>query len=469
MSLTITKSLSKQSILPTLSSSSVKPTVSKEKQIQEIFATKSPKIILDTLHTKGYTSLDECHCCPQFSRSKNKPKGNPDIRGDIIEKTFVEMICLEHPDKEKSITICSLGAGCGFEDLLVLSKLGYKNVSWILVDPTYSGKNGTHTPKQGQKILNQFTEIAKILCPGIKIQIIDFLTELYTTKLISAPDVVFDFDDGLLGATSFEDYLELQKGLCTWIDSTKKPVLFLHTKKLLKKVTFNQKKQCLQQWVQTTVDLSTIAPTKKPEKITLSDSTIPEDLSPSAPISVDAYFYILLSDDYEGVSFCLDHGTDPNQKYSDGYIALMTMAEKGFMNSLKALVEQGIADVNKSGHGGLTPLHTAVSAKSHPIKVIDYLIAHGARINHCDDDGFTPLMCAAEHGYIDSLCALLAHKADLKSKNIHGHTAYDLFLAFRTENPEAYPDTIYKDILSLLKPTETPVAQEKPKIEINSG
>lgn len=49
-------------------------------------------------------------------------------------------------------------------------------------------------------------------------------------------------------------------------------------------------------------------------------------------------------------------------------------------------------------------------AASHgKLEVIELLLESGADVNIQDDDGSTALMCAAEHGYLDIVNALVAH------------------------------------------------------------
>ena len=58
--------------------------------------------------------------------------------------------------------------------------------------------------------------------------------------------------------------------------------------------------------------------------------------------------------------------------------------------------------------------------------IMQNLIRHGADVNAKNNTGMTPLMMAAEKGYIELLEVLLTAKADINSKNKAGKSALDL-------------------------------------------
>ena len=56
--------------------------------------------------------------------------------------------------------------------------------------------------------------------------------------------------------------------------------------------------------------------------------------------------------------------------------------------------------------------------------VLRLLLERGADVNaRDDDDGFTPLHRASEHGALEVVCLLLEHGADVEAVNIDGKTA----------------------------------------------
>ncbi|MBN1798262.1 MAG: ankyrin repeat domain-containing protein [Spirochaetales bacterium] len=88
---------------------------------------------------------------------------------------------------------------------------------------------------------------------------------------------------------------------------------------------------------------------------------------------------------------------------------------------IRLLVERG-ADVNQKIIEDYTPLMAACE-QGNPA-IVEYLIAHKARINDAAEDlGMTPLMIAAAHGNTDVVELLLKHNADINAKNVDGLTA----------------------------------------------
>jgi cytohesin len=78
--------------------------------------------------------------------------------------------------------------------------------------------------------------------------------------------------------------------------------------------------------------------------------------------------------------------------------------------------------------------------------VCEYLLQHGADVNAKQDEGYTSLMAAAEHGYTGVVRVLLSHGADVTSKDDDGRTA--LSLAEKNGHTEAA--LLLKDALGLL-------------------
>lgn len=56
------------------------------------------------------------------------------------------------------------------------------------------------------------------------------------------------------------------------------------------------------------------------------------------------------------------------------------------------------ADVNACADDGMTPLIYAVDAYSPKLDVVERLLEAGAVVNIANDEGKTPLMCAVEKG-----------------------------------------------------------------------
>ena len=67
-------------------------------------------------------------------------------------------------------------------------------------------------------------------------------------------------------------------------------------------------------------------------------------------------------------------------------------------------------DVNQELLGGRTPLHLATDTGK--LAVVQFLVEHGAKVEHEDASGWTPLHRAIGGGWVDIVKYLLAHDAD---------------------------------------------------------
>lgn len=83
---------------------------------------------------------------------------------------------------------------------------------------------------------------------------------------------------------------------------------------------------------------------------------------------------------------------DVNEKNYAGITPLTVAAEKGNMEIIKMLVEDGKADVNDKSSYGVTPIISASAAGQG--EVIEYLVSKGANVTVKDDMGKTPLLYA---------------------------------------------------------------------------
>jgi len=84
--------------------------------------------------------------------------------------------------------------------------------------------------------------------------------------------------------------------------------------------------------------------------------------------------------------------------------------------------------VNK-GNDKHTPLTCALHEKR--VRMVKYLIEHGANVNLWDKEGCSPLCFAAQHGYIEIVRLLIKRKADINQVDKrtflrHGRTAVAL-------------------------------------------
>jgi hypothetical protein len=85
----------------------------------------------------------------------------------------------------------------------------------------------------------------------------------------------------------------------------------------------------------------------------------------------------------------LDHGADPNEADEEGAPPLVLMAELDYTTTLRYLLEHG-ADIHAKDRNRWTALHYAVL--NNNVKAVALLLARGADVNVCNNDGETPLM-----------------------------------------------------------------------------
>ena len=144
-----------------------------------------------------------------------------------------------------------------------------------------------------------------------------------------------------------------------------------------------------------------------------------------------------------------------NEKNYAGITPMTVAAEKGNMEIIRMLVEEGKADINAKSSYGITPLIAAASAGQ--AQTVTYLVKNGAdatatddlgktatsyaasyddpdalddlismersTVNMPDNNGNTPLIYAVQKGYLDNVKVLLASQADVNYKNPTGLSA----------------------------------------------
>ncbi|KAK4211536.1 ankyrin repeat-containing domain protein [Rhypophila decipiens] len=134
------------------------------------------------------------------------------------------------------------------------------------------------------------------------------------------------------------------------------------------------------------------------------------------------------------IRILIENGADINRLSIDQKSALHLAAEKGHLDCLHLLLELGAA-VDQIDLGGFTPTHTACSI-DHPdqVEIVKALVGKKPSLVLArDDNGETPLMTLARYQsnsgqetFADTLKVMLDAGADLKAKNMTGHTALDL-------------------------------------------
>jgi len=116
----------------------------------------------------------------------------------------------------------------------------------------------------------------------------------------------------------------------------------------------------------------------------------------------------------------VDCGANPNiQSAVDGGTPLHVAADRGYLRIVKFLLEHG-ANPNMKNNYGNTPLHFAATY-GHP-EVAELLLEHGANPNMKNNYGNTPLYFAAMYGYPEVVKLLLEHGANPNIQNNYGDT-----------------------------------------------
>ncbi len=155
--------------------------------------------------------------------------------------------------------------------------------------------------------------------------------------------------------------------------------------------------------------------------------------------------------DIESARLLLDHGADVNQQSEGGWTALLTAVQNRYYRLAAMLLERG-ADPNIQNGGGWSPLYIAtdnrnIEAGDYPTRqpdmdhfeLIELLVAHGANVNvrmrsstetrtvfthqWLYEEGATPFLRAAQSSDLRLMRFLLEHGADPLIPTRDGTTA----------------------------------------------
>jgi predicted LPLAT superfamily acyltransferase len=119
----------------------------------------------------------------------------------------------------------------------------------------------------------------------------------------------------------------------------------------------------------------------------------------------------------------VEAGAAVDHASNDGCTALWVAAHHGHVEAMQALLAAG-AEVNHVDNKGFTALD--VAASSGHVEAINALLAAGAAINHVNNEGYTALYVAADRGHLEAMLALLAAGAEVDLADHDGPAALDV-------------------------------------------
>ena len=134
-------------------------------------------------------------------------------------------------------------------------------------------------------------------------------------------------------------------------------------------------------------------------------------------------FAVVRGDLDEVKRLVIDCGANPNgQSTVEGGTPLHIAADRGYLRIVEFLLEHG-ANPNMKNNYGRTPLH--IAAMYGHLEVVEFLLEHGANPNVRNNYGYTPLHFAVDGCFVDVVRVLLEHGADPTIRDNEGRTPLD--------------------------------------------
>lgn len=121
------------------------------------------------------------------------------------------------------------------------------------------------------------------------------------------------------------------------------------------------------------------------------------------------------------VDLLLDKGAEVPAAGPGGQQLLAFAVSKGLDRLFLAMVQKGV-ELNSTGGSSL--LHAAAMGGSE--RILTVLVEKGFTVDSADDDGWTPLMFAADMGRAGAVSFLLGRGADPNARNLLGQSAWNI-------------------------------------------
>jgi ankyrin repeat protein len=122
---------------------------------------------------------------------------------------------------------------------------------------------------------------------------------------------------------------------------------------------------------------------------------------------------------YNVANYLIDINVEPLYK-NENSSHLIWASYEGYLHIVKYLIETKNVNINYKDNKGISALHWACNAKYIDIKIVKYLVSHGANINDVDINGETPLIFACRKGDYEAVKYLISKGANINKKNKRG-------------------------------------------------
>ncbi|KAL3125270.1 hypothetical protein niasHT_000681 [Heterodera trifolii] len=137
-----------------------------------------------------------------------------------------------------------------------------------------------------------------------------------------------------------------------------------------------------------------------------------------------ALMYACYQGNVDIVRLLLSHGANVELTDFTGYFALMTAAIGGSLEVCRLLVEEWAADVNQQTNEHVDSLMGA-ACWGH-LAVVNFLIEHGADLQHVDLEGYNALMWAVSNERTEVARHLVTIGADINQRNMEGKSPREM-------------------------------------------